>query len=313
MSRKGIGLGVFLIVTGLLIFLMQRGIFSWSIFTVFLKNIELTIALILIVVGTNLLFKKYSFVKILTWLAFFSLMIGYGYHYEKSMAKNNVEKISHNSKTYAVEHVDKTEKGDLKLTASALSLIVGTTESNLIDGMVKDTNIEHKVEYKNDKKTVELKLKTDDKGIVPNFFQSLLSTGKISIDRKLNLNLNTDIIWELDLDIDAADSVMDFTDLKIKKMNIDGDAASFKLTLGQEYKDTKVKIDADASKVEVFVPIESGVRVKVDGAANSTNFKDIEMKKEGKYYVSKNYEEAANKIDLNVDIDAGSLKIIGIK
>jgi len=55
------------------------------------------------------------------------------------------------------------------------------------------------------------------------------------------------------------------------------------------------------------------LKVKVKGAANSTNFKDIEMERDGGYYISKNYKEAANKIDLNVDIDAGSIKITGIK
>jgi len=314
MRKKGIGFGILLIAAGLLIFLVQRGIFSWSVFAVFVDNMELTVALILIVVGINLLLKKYSFFKILTWLAFFSVMLGYGYYTERNLEKSSIEKnIINNNQTYAIEHVGETEKGELKLKASALSLIVGSTESNLVDGMVKDINIERNVEYKSDNKSVNVKLETDEKKMVGNFFHTLLSTGEISIDRKLNLNLNSDVIWDLDMKIDAVDSVMDFTDLKVKKLDIDGDAGSFKLTLGQEYKETKVKIDADASKVEVFVPVESGLKVKVKGAANSTNFKDIEMERDGGYYISKNYKEAANKIDLNVDIDAGSIKITGIK
>ena len=113
--------------------------------------------------------------------------------------------------------------------------------------------------------------------------------------------------------IDATESDMDFTDLKVKNLDIDGAAGSFKLVLGHKYEDTKVQIDADASKVEIFVPIESGVRVKVDGAANSTNFRDIEMQREGSYYLSKNYKNAQNKIDIDVEMSAGSLKINGIK
>jgi len=257
MRKKGIGFGILLIAAGLLIFLVQRGIFSWSVFAVFVDNMELTVALILIVVGINLLLKKYSFFKILTWLAFFSVMLGYGYYTERNLEKSSIEKnIINNNQTYAIEHVGETEKGELKLKASALSLIVGSTESNLVDGMVKDINIERNVEYKSDNKSVNVKLETDEKKMVGNFFHTLLSTGEISIDRKLNLNLNSDVIWDLDMKIDAVDSVMDFTDLKVKKLDIDGDAGSFKLTLGQEYKETKVKIDADASKVEVFVPVE---------------------------------------------------------
>jgi len=314
MSKKNIGFGVFLIVAGLLFFLVQRGIFSWSVFMVFFNNIELTISLILIVSGINLLLKKYLFVKTVTWLAFFSVMLGYGYYSDRNTEKDSIEKnILNNNQIYAIENADITEKGELKLKTSALSLVVGSTESNLIDGVVKNVNLEHKVDYKNDKKSVNVKLETDDKKVVGNFLQNLLSKGEISIDRKLDLNLNTDIIWDLDMNINAVESVMDLTDLKVKKLEIDGDAGSFKLTLGRKYNDTKVKIDADASKVEVYVPVDSGVKVSIDAAASSTDFKDLEIEKDGKYYITKNYNEAVNKIDLDVDIDAGSLKIIGVK
>ncbi|HOQ00159.1 MAG TPA: hypothetical protein PK604_04875 [Acetivibrio clariflavus] len=319
MRKKGIGFGIFLILTGLLMFLIQKGILNWSVFTVFVDNIELTVSLILIVVGINLLFKKYPFVKTLTWLAFFSVMIGYGYYTERNVPNNRTVKnvseknISVDNQTYVIEHFDTTEKGELNLKASALSLTMGSTESNLIDGTVKDINIKHNIEYKNDKKNVNVKLEADDKKIFVNVFQDLLSKGELFVDRKLILNLNADIVWDLDMKINAVDSVMDFTDLKIKKLDIEGDAGFYKLTLGQEYNETKVKIDADASKVEVFVPVSSGLKVKIDGAANSINFDDLEMEREGKYYISKNYNDAVNKIDLNADIDAGSLKITGIE
>lgn len=309
MSRKGIGAGMFLIMAGLLAILMQMGVFSWSILMVFVNHVELTISLILIVVGINIVFKKYPFVKVLTWLAFFAVMIVYGYY-----AEGNIEKDNNDiNQTYLIEKDDKTKNGELKLKASALSFIVGSTESNLLDGIVKNTGIEHKVNYKNDNKTADIKFETNDKRVFQNFFKSLLSTGEISIDRKCNLNINSDIIWELNMKLDAVDSDMDFTDLKVKQLDIDGDASSFKLTLGKKYEDTKVGIDADASKVEIFVPLQSGIRVKVEGAVSTTDFKDIDMEKEGLYYLSKNYNEADNKIDLNVEIDAGSLKIVGIK
>lgn len=314
MKKKSIGFGLFLIVAGLLIFLFQMNIFSWSVLAVFVNNIELTVSLILIVTGINLLLKKYSFVKVLTWLTFFSVMIGYGYYSEQRIEKINIEgNIVDSDQTYVIEKADKTEKGELKLKMAALNLIVGSTESNLIDAMAKDINIKHDVEYKNDKKTANVSLKTDDEKMFSNFFQTLFTTGEFSIDRKLNLNLNSDVVWDVDMKIDAAESVMDLSDLKVKKIDIDGDAGSFKLTLGQKHTETKVKIDADASKVEVFIPADSGVKLKVDGAANSTSFKDIDLDRDGQYYYSKNYDKALNKIDLNIEIDAGSLKIIGIK
>ncbi len=309
MNKKGIGVGIFLIVVGLLVFSMQMGIFSWSVLRVFTNHVELTISLILIVVGINIVLKKYPFVKVVTWLLFFAVMIAYGHYADENIEKN----INDNDQIYVIEHNSKTEKGELKIKASALNLIIGSTESNLIDGMVKNLDIEHTVDYKNDNKTVNVKFETNDKKVFQNFFETLLSTGEISVDRKCNLNVNSNIVWNVNMKIDATDSDMDFTDLKVNKLDIDGAAGSFKLILGQKYEDTKVQIDADASKVEIFVPIESGVRVKVDGAASSTNFRDIEMQREGSYYLSKNYKKAQNKIDIDAEMNAGSLKINGIK
>jgi predicted RNA-binding protein Jag len=235
-------------------------------------------------------------------------MISYGYYFDK-----NVEREANSSnQTYIIEHNIETEKGELKINASALNLIMGSTESNLIDGIVKNIDIEHTVDYKNDYKKANVKLKTNDKKIFQDFFQTFLSTGEIPVDRKCYLNINSDIVWNIDMKIDATDSDLDFTELNVNKLDIKGAAGSLKLTLGQKYEDTKVQIDADASKVEIFVPIDSGVRVKVDGAANSTNIKDIEMQREGSYYLSKNYKKAQNKIDIEVEINAGSLKINGI-
>lgn len=309
MTRKGIGFGIFLIVLGLLVFLMQMGLFSWSVFRVFTNHVELTISLILIVVGINIALKKYPFVKVVTWLLFFAVMIAYGHYADENIEKN----INDSNQTYVIEHNSKTDKGELKIKASALNLIIGPTESNLIDGMVKNLDIEHTVDYKNDSKTANVKFETNDKKVFRKFFETLLSTGEISVDRKCYLNINSNIVWNVNMKIDAADSDMDFTDLKVNQLEIDGAAGSFKLTLGQKYENTKVQIDADASKVEIFVPIESGVRVKVDGAANSTNFKDIEMQREGSYYLSKNYKKADSKIDIDAEMNAGSLKINGIK
>ncbi|WP_010251403.1 hypothetical protein [Acetivibrio cellulolyticus] len=308
MSRKGIGFGVFLIAIGILAFLIQFGILSGSVLMVFINHAELTVSLILIVVGINMIFKKYSFVKVLTWLAFFVVMIVYG-----NYAEVDVEKSSNDtSKTFAVEQYKETGNGELNLSASAINLNVGSTDANLIDGMVKNVGIDHKENYKNDNETAIIKFETNSKDVFENFFKNLFTAGKFSIDRKCNLNLNSSVVWDVKMDLDAIDSDIDLSDLKVKNLDIDGDAGSFKLTFGREYKSTKAKIDADAAKVEVFVPVDSGIRVKIDGDASSTDFNDISLERKGEYYISKNYEEMDEKIELDVQIDAGSLKISGI-
>lgn len=305
MVRKGVGLGVLLIAIGVLAFLIQLGILSSSVFTVFFNHIELTISLILIVTGFNIIFRKYHYVKILTWTAFFAVMIIYGNYVER-----NVPKTSYKSNIpISIEQFEETGEGKLKLEGWALNLTMGSTKENLLDGKVENMNVNHKVDYKDGKKTAIVEVDTGSRLTVGNFFQSLFSTGKLPIDRKCTLNVNKEIIWDMVINIDAANSDLDLSQLKVRTIDINGDAGKFKLKLGQKYDKTKVNIDSDAAKVLVFVPENSGVKVKFDGDASITDFNDLSMEKQGEYYVSKNYNQMDIRIELNVNMDAGKLEI----
>lgn len=309
MSRKGIGLGVFLITIGILFFMIQLGVLSGSVLMVFFNHMELTISLILIVAGINIIFRKYPFVKVLTWLAFFVVMIVYGYYTQGVPEKSSSDGTN---KTFVVERFAKTENSELNLKASALSLNFGSTETNLIDGTSKNVDIEHKENYKKDNSMAVVEFKTNSEKIVGNFFKDFFSKGEISIERKCDLNISNAVVWNLNMDLDAIESNIDLSDLKVKTLDIEGDMGSFKLTLGQKYEGTKVNIDASAAEVKLFIPTDLGVKVKVKGGASSTAFKDVNLEKKGEYYYSENYEVADNKIDLDVEIDAGSLEINGI-
>jgi predicted membrane protein len=309
MGRKGIGFGVFLIAVGIIFFMIQLGVLNESVFMVFFDHIELTITLILIVVGINMIFSKYPFVKTLTWLAFFVVMIAYGNYTQEAPKKSSDDS---SNKTFVVERSAETEKGELKLKASALSLTLGATKTNLIDGETKNVGVEQEINYRNDNNLTVVDIKTNSKNLASNFFKELFSKGEISVDRKLDLNISKDVVWDLNMDLDAIESNIDLSDLKIKNLDIDGDAGSFKLTLGEKYKDTSVNINADAAEVNIFIPKDLGVSFKVKGSANSTDFYDINVDKKGEYYYSENYEEADNKIDLKVKINAGTLEINGI-
>ncbi len=310
MSRKGIGFGALLIAIGALAFLIQLGILSGSVFMVFLNHIELTIPLILIVTGLNIIFRKYYFAKILTWTAFFAVMIIYG-----NFVESNVPKTGYNiNKPFVIEQFEETGNGELKLNASALKLIMGSTEeNNLISGKAENIDVKHKVNYKDGNKTAIVEFSTDSEATIGKFFQSLFSTGKFPIDRKCTMNLNKEIIWNLNMNLDAINSDLDLSQLKVKSIDIDGDAGNFILKLGQKYDATKVNIDADAAKVLVFVPLNSGIKVKFKGNASSTDFNDLILEKQGEYYVSKNYNKMDSRIELNVNMDAGKFEIDSVE
>lgn len=306
MTRKGIGFGIFLIFVGALAFLIQLGILKASVFWVFINHIELTIPLILIVTGLNLIFRKYPYVKTLTWTGFFVVMILYG-NYVENRAPETVKNISN---PIVIEQLEETDKGELKLKASALKLELGSTEEkNLITGKAENLDVKQEVKYKDGNKTAVVNLDMDSKVKAGNILKSIFSTGKFPSDRKSTLNLNRDTVWDINMDLDAINSDLDFSELKVKSIDIDGDAGNFVLKVGQKYELTKVNIDADAARVLVYVPQDSGIKVKFKGDASSTDFNDLNLDKQGDSYVSKNYNKSDSRIEFNIKMDAGKFEI----
>jgi hypothetical protein len=107
------------------------------------------------------------------------------------------------------------------------------------------------------------------------------------------------------IDFDMHGSLSEF---KIKSVDVDMGAASTNLKLGENYPETKVTIDAGASDVDMFVPEGSGCRIITDGALSSKHFDDFEKLKSDHYETAK-FEEAENKIYIEIDSGVSSISV----
>jgi hypothetical protein len=85
--------------------------------------------------------------------------------------------------------------------------------------------------------------------------------------------------------------------------------SSFKIIFGNKYKSTKATIKAGASSFDIVVPKDAGVRVNMDGALIGNNLRDLGWNRENNYYISPNYNNAENKIDLDIKMGLGSMNI----
>lgn len=122
------------------------------------------------------------------------------------------------------------------------------------------------------------------------------------------LEISPELNWELDINTGAIDSNLDLTGIPIRKLNCNMGAGNMLLVLGNNG-DSKVDIEAGASNVTLRIAENTGVRIKLKGTMNANNLDELGWTRTDEYYISPNYESAASRIDCDLELSVGNLKI----
>jgi LiaI-LiaF-like transmembrane region len=127
--------------------------------------------------------------------------------------------------------------------------------------------------------------------------------------RNLELSLNQNPIWNIDIKVGAAKVMMDLAEYKIEEFNLETGATTTDLKFGSKYKNIKVNVEMGAATLKIRIPRESGCQIKgnmVLVVKDLEGFNDIGKKR----FQTSNYESAKNKININFDGGVSTLKII---
>lgn len=127
--------------------------------------------------------------------------------------------------------------------------------------------------------------------------------------REWALDLHTETPLILDVDCGASDLQMDLSDVLVHKLKLDTGASSSSVTLPARAGHTQVDIDCGAASVDLQIPEGVGAYIRVDGALSTTDIDRDRFPRVSDAYQSENYLTAANKVDIHVDIGAGTISI----
>lgn len=122
---------------------------------------------------------------------------------------------------------------------------------------------------------------------------------------KLEINLNSKPISNIDLSFGAVDGVIDLRELKVNKIQINSGASSSKIYFANY--PTETYIDCGLSEYTFYFPKDIGVEIDVDGGLLDTDFKDF--KKVNEHYYSPNFDP--NKENIKIIINAGTSSFKG--
>lgn len=81
---------------------------------------------------------------------------------------------------------------------------------------------------------------------------------------RASVKLNPNIIWDINMNVGAADFRGDFRQFKVKKIDVDGGASSIKIKIGDLQKETQLKLDAGAASIKISIPENAGCKVDSD-------------------------------------------------
>lgn len=209
-----------------------------------------------------------------------------------------------NKQYFAVEMSPEVKEATLKLGGGAAEFDLEESQNRLFEAT---TLLSFKTGYTLEEETIagskviNFSMK-DKKGKDFNFGDDN------KIDNDVLLKLSTTPVWNIDMGIGAGELDFDFTNYKVKKLDIETGAASIDIKLGDKQDKVEVDIESGVASVKIKVPESVGCEIKMDGALNAKDFDNFEKIKDG-LWQTKGFDKATKKIYLNVDSGLSSLKV----
>lgn len=299
MNKKGVGFGIFLLGVGIVWLLLNLNVINFNILGAFFTLWPL----IFVVIGINIIFKEKSIVKGLTWLAFLIILIIYGSFGGKTATPFNGEWSLGTNDSKTSSHADELmrtglKNGTLKIDAGAVQLNISDEIDKLLVLDADENNIKYNIDYNIAGDSVDIDLNNKNARV--------FGANKTN---RMGVKLNNQVVWDIRMNTGASNGDIDLSKLKIKNLKISSGAVNYKVKLGANVPVTDISLESGASNFEFDIPSNDvGVRVKLDGALNNTNFSELGWTKNGSTYESLNYKDAKSKI--NMDANIGVAKII---
>lgn len=190
-------------------------------------------------------------------------------------------------------------KAKLYLEAGLGSFKIGDTTSELI--FVKTEGIEKNYKLtKSDYDNVS-KLKLQ-------MHKTTFHLGKNKFRNRVEIALNENPTWDINIDGGAAAINLDLTKFKIENIEVDMGAASLDVKLGSLSDKIRLDIEAGASNIDILVPEEVGCQVITDDVLSSKNIYEFIKIKSG-LYRTEGFDDAEKKIFINIDCGVSSINI----
>ena len=122
------------------------------------------------------------------------------------------------------------------------------------------------------------------------------------------IRLSRAVPLHLEIDAGANQAELDLGDLTVEDLVVNTGASETKLTLPTKGR-TTARIKAGAASVKVRVPERTAARIVVKGGLTSVKVDEIRFPSVPGGHQSRDYEEAENRVDLEIDAGAATVEV----
>lgn len=315
--------GTILVIIGALFLLDNFGVinFSWFAF------IHLW-PIILVIAGVNLVFAHNrsglaTAIKIVVLIAGMAFLIfsGLGRHRyndhnwryafrnfdynDNDNDTTDTDDINTNSKNsghYQENYKPTTKQAILNISGGATSYVIKDITNNLFEADTREYGNKYSFTTNSDSTTQTVNFDMNGErhhGIVFNF-------GSHSNQAYLKLNTNPE--WDINVEAGAAKINFDLSDFKIRKLKLEGGAASFIVKMGQPIGETNLDISTGISKVRVSIPQNAACHITADSEISSKTFNGFQSVGDGEYETP-NFSQATNKMYIKLSGGISDFKV----
>ncbi len=194
-------------------------------------------------------------------------------------------------------------KADVKV--ARLNISGGGTTYNLSDTTNQLFNAAAKGNFGN----YELSHSTDDSVYVMDFHMKNRHGFNFDSDKnQANIRLNPNPEWEINVETGATNLDFDLSKFKIRKLEINGGAASFNIKLGAPLSLTDVEISTGVSSVDINIPQNAACSIETDSGLSDNHFEGF-TKTEDNNYETPGFDAAKNKIHIHISGGLSDFKV----
>lgn len=289
---------------GLFWFLSNLNVFDYSIGYLWTSIARLW-PLIIVIVGAGMILQSKVAERIL-WIILLLVVVGYSIFLQvgnpfsdpvdNGAPNNNGDVPIADTYTYPM---------DEEIDSGILELKIGATRFELDAGSL--TNV-LEVDTTLDELYVDLEVENNQVAVVDIHNQgNAIGLGDAS-DNRLVLGLNDGIPWTIDMESGAIDADLDLSSIALQQMDLSLGAGKMSIRLGDKQEQTVLNVESGVSQLEIYIPQNTALTIRMDGALNSTNIDSLGLIKNDNTYTSPTTgTENGKSVELNLTVGLGEV------
>jgi hypothetical protein len=154
--------------------------------------------------------------------------------------------------------------------------------------------------FKNNSKRYELSHSTEDSVYVLDFKMKDHNGIEFgSHNNQVNMRLNPNPVWEVNVDAGAAAIDFDLSKFKVREVKCHGGFAAFKVKMGMPLDVTNVDISTGFAGVDISIPKDAACNIDTDSGLSGNDFEGF-TKTGDDTYETPGYAEAKNKMHIHI-------------